>query len=117
MPRMRGPGRGMWERQLIDVSHINVSLPLLLPPIPLSKNKFKKSFKEVNKRKMCLGFDQAISPSEVDPMKIISPGWCGSVDGAWTCEPKGHQFDSQSGHMPGLQARSPGGGTREATTH
>ena len=27
----------------------------------------------------------------------------------WTvlaCEPKGHRFDSQSGHLPGLQARS-----------
>ena len=23
------------------------------------------------------------------------------------CEPKGHRFESQSGHMPGLQARSP----------
>ena len=32
-------------------------------------------------------------------------------------EPKGHQFDSQSGHMPGLQARSPVGGAQEATTH
>ena len=26
------------------------------------------------------------------------------------CKPKGHWFDSQSGHMPGLQARSPAGG-------
>ena len=33
------------------------------------------------------------------------------------CEPKGRQFNSQSGHMPGLLARSPVGGTREATTH
>ena len=33
------------------------------------------------------------------------------------CEPMGHQFDSQSGHMPGLQTRSPVGGMREATTH
>ena len=32
-------------------------------------------------------------------------------------EPKGHQFNSQSEHMPGLQARSLVGGTREATTH
>ena len=28
-----------------------------------------------------------------------------------------HGLDSQSGHMPGLQARSPVGGTQEATTH
>ena len=27
-----------------------------------------------------------------------------------------HQFNSQSGHMPGLQARSPVGGMLEATT-
>ena len=33
------------------------------------------------------------------------------------CEPKGGRFDSQSGHMPGLQARSPVGATWEATTH
>ena len=32
------------------------------------------------------------------------------------CKPKGRQFDSQSGHMPGLRATSPVGGTREATT-
>ena len=45
------------------------------------------------------------------------PGWCSSVDWAPACRPKGCQFDSQSGHMPGLQARSPVGGTQEATTH
>ena len=33
------------------------------------------------------------------------------------CEPTGCWFDSQSGHMPGLQARSPDGGVQEATTH
>ena len=31
------------------------------------------------------------------------------------CEPKGCWFNSQSGHMPGLRARSPVGGKREAT--
>ena len=46
-----------------------------------------------------------------------SPGWCGSVDLVLACEPKGCQFDSQSRHMPGLQARSPVGGMQEATTH
>ena len=39
-----------------------------------------------------------------------SPGWCGSVDGVLECEAKGHWFDSQSGHMPGLWAGSPVGG-------
>ena len=39
------------------------------------------------------------------------------------CQPanqKGHPLDSQSGHMPGLQARSPlqgWGGAQEATIH
>ena len=33
------------------------------------------------------------------------------------CEPKGRGFLSQSGHRSGLQARSPVGGVREATTH
>ena len=41
-------------------------------------------------------------------------GWCGSVDWVLACEPKGHWFDSQSGHMPGLRARSLVGGTQEA---
>ena len=55
----------------------------------------------------------------IDSLKIAitSSGWCGSVGWALACKPKGHWFDSQSGHMPGLQARSPVGGTQEATTH
>ena len=47
----------------------------------------------------------------------LGPGWCSSVDGAVDCEPKGHRFDSPSGHMPGSRARSPVGGAPEATTH
>ena len=46
-----------------------------------------------------------------------SPGWCGSGHWALACEPKGCQFHFQSGHVPGLQARSPAGGALEATTH
>ena len=30
------------------------------------------------------------------------PGWCSSVDQVLACEPKHCQFNSQSGHMPGL---------------
>ena len=45
------------------------------------------------------------------------PGWCGSMDSVLAPEPKGCWFDSQSGHMPGLQARTPVGGAQEATTH
>ena len=39
------------------------------------------------------------------------------VDWAWACELKGRWFDYQTGHMPGLWARSPVGGMGEATTH
>ena len=38
-------------------------------------------------------------------------GCCGSVDCALACEPKSCRLDSQSGHMPGLQARSQVGNT------
>ena len=48
---------------------------------------------------------------------IFSPGWCSSVDWAPACESKGHWFNSQSGHMPGLWAKTPVGGVLEATTH
>ena len=34
------------------------------------------------------------------------PGWCGSMGWALPCKLRGPQFDSWSGHMPGLQARS-----------
>ena len=33
------------------------------------------------------------------------------------CEAKGRWFNSQSGHMPVLQAKPPVGGARESTTH
>ena len=45
------------------------------------------------------------------------PIWHGSVDWTPGCEAKGGWFDSQSGHMPRLQARSPIGGAQEAATH
>ena len=48
---------------------------------------------------------------------VNGPSWCSSVDWAQACERKGCWFNSQSGHMPGLQARSPVGGMQEATTH
>ena len=39
------------------------------------------------------------------------------VDWTPTWEPKGRWIDSYSGHMHGLQVRSPVGGTWEPTTH
>ena len=49
--------------------------------------------------------------------KLFSPDWCGSVDWAPACKPKSGRFNSQSGHMLGLQAKSLVGGMREATTY
>ena len=46
-----------------------------------------------------------------------SPGWCGSVDWALACKPKGHWFHSQLGHMPGWWAKCSVGGVWEVTTH
>ena len=48
---------------------------------------------------------------------FFSPDWCGSVDWAPACKPKRHQFDSQSGQVPGVRARSTVGGAPEAITH
>ena len=48
---------------------------------------------------------------------IIGP-WLVQLSALSTgCEPKCHQFDSQSGHMPGVRARFPVGATRKETTH
>ena len=47
----------------------------------------------------------------------ICTGWCGSVDWVQACKPKGCQFNSQAGYIPGLQARSPVRGAPEATSH
>ena len=43
----------------------------------------------------------------------LCPDWCGSVGWASAHKPKGHWYDSRSGHMPGLWARSPVGGIWE----
>ena len=37
---------------------------------------------------------------------INSSNWCGSVGWALSCKLKGYWFNSQSGHMPGFEARS-----------
>ena len=49
--------------------------------------------------------------------KSFCPGWCGSVV---ECRPVNQRVTGSIpslGHMPGLQARSPVGGMRKATTH
>ena len=45
----------------------------------------------------------------------ICPDWCSSGDWVLAWEPKGHWFNSQSGHMPGMQARSSVGDIQKAT--
>ena len=35
------------------------------------------------------------------------PSWCGSADWGPTCGSRGRWFGSQSGHMPGMWARTP----------
>ena len=40
-----------------------------------------------------------------------SPDWWGSAGWALSSKEKGGRFDSQSGHMPGLQVWSPSRGT------
>ena len=46
---------------------------------------------------------------------VKSSDLCGSVGWASSHMVKGHQFDAQSGHMPGLESRSLVGGVQEST--
>ena len=55
--------------------------------------------------------DVVIGIKFVFKIYYFSPGWCSSVDLGLDYKPKGCWFDSQSGHMPGLWATSPVGGT------
>ena len=47
--------------------------------------------------------------------KKSCPGWYGSLDWALVCKQKGHQFNTQSGHVPGFRGGSLAGGMPEAT--
>ena len=82
--------------------HSNILVIYLLPNLETGINVFERSRTKImirlTKINMC-------------------PGWCGSGNGEPAFEPKGPWFNSQSGNMPGLLARSPMGGTQEATTH
>ena len=48
-------------------------------------------------------------------LKLFCPDCCGSVSWTSSHKPKGPQFGSQSGHIPGLRAKFPVGGVQEAT--
>ena len=65
------------------------------------------------------GLIQICGASSLNNWKIVkkknSSDWCGSVGWASAHKEKGRWFDFQSGHVPGLRARSPVGGVREAT--
>ena len=54
-------------------------------------------------------------PNTLTKESDFCSGWCGSVGWVLACELKGHQFNSQLGHMPGMQVSSPTGGVWEAT--
>ena len=54
--------------------------------------------------------------SEMDVLFcFFPPDWCGSVGWTLSHKAKGHQFNSQSGHMRGLQVWSLVGMVQEAT--
>ena len=89
----RSPVGAMW-----DVTTHWCFSPSLSPSLPLSL-KINKTFKKV----------ENLALAGVAQWTKLWPEPKGP--------PKGRQFDSQSGHMPGLQARSPVGGTWETTTH
>ena len=57
------------------------------------------------------------TPSKATKKVSESPGWCGSVDRVLAWEPKGCQFNSQSGHMLGLGTRSLVGDEWDTVTH
>ena len=57
------PGSGEYKKQPIDVSHIDVSLPLLLPPFPLSKK--IKIFKKKWDKYLTLNFLDAKAKKEM----------------------------------------------------
>ena len=52
-----------------------------------------------------------------EKLLIVLAGVAHWIDGLSANQRVAGQFDSQSGYMPGLQARSPVEGVREATTH
>ena len=56
MPEMQAPVR-VRERgnQSVFISHIDVSLPVFLPPFPLSKNKYMKLKKKTKTNNAYLG--------------------------------------------------------------
>ena len=71
--------------------HVDVSFSLLSPTFLFLKSMNISSGEDLKKQ------------TKKDPCS----GCCDSVDWVLTCEPKGRWFDSQSGHMHGLGARSP----------
>ena len=58
---------------------------------------------------------EALSPNEQSTPFAFNQSSPSSVVECQACEPKGRWFDSQSGHKPGLWARSPFGDMQEAT--
>ena len=103
---VRFPGQCLWAGLASSVSRTESLTELCLTYSPLIS---------------CVTPWAAWPPGKHGPLEVLKccmrTGWCGSVNWAPTCEPKGHWLVSQSGHVPGLQARSPVVGAWEATTH
>ena len=62
-----------------------------------------------NSDSVCCGvMDEILGEKQDFRLKVTKyrPGCCSSVDLAHACEAKGVWFNSQSGNMPALQARS-----------
>ena len=87
------------SRVLIQV-HLNSSLANICKALENTKIKNYMIHRKKNKLKT----------------SFVSPGWCGSVEGVLTCEPKGHQFSSQSRAYAQVVGGSPVGGVQKATT-
>ena len=102
------PG-AMSTNQNLDNSHVPIDVPLdqkdSMSSQPIPKHQANSGLLTPNKADY--------GPSQSGVFYFPSS----SLDSVPACEPKDRQFDSQSGHMPGLQARIPVGGTWEATTH
>ena len=88
----------------------DLAIPLLglypkNPEMPIQKNLYPPVFMAASFT-IVKCWKQPKSPSVNEWIKKLwyGPGWCHSMDWVLACEPKGWRFNSQSGHMPGLQS-------------
>ena len=80
-----------------EEKYSNILISILVQPIVYTGRilmffKFLKSLKII----ICLNLLGVLTIKNCCKNSTWSPGWCGSVDWVLACEPKGHQFNSQS---------------------